>query len=157
MASSHIDARLLEPRDLELIKILGGSSLVGHITALTELDGNPISLSEHLDECKISNLRKVRNKLRILSYFPDVEGKVRVIAILDYWSQCVLKPLHDKLNKILARLREDCTFDQSQFKDKLPKTGPYYSFDLSNATDRLPIVLQGKVLELLMGKEYSDA
>lgn len=84
MASSHIDARLLESRDLELITKLGGTSLVGHITALTELDGNPISLSEHLDECKISNLRKVRNKLRILSYFPDVEGKVRVIAILDY-------------------------------------------------------------------------
>jgi hypothetical protein len=53
---------------------------------------------------------------RKISYFPDKEGKTRVIAILDYWSQTALRPLHDHLNKVLRRLgRVDCTFNQSAF------------------------------------------
>lgn len=33
--------------------------------------------------------------LRKLTVIPSPEGKSRVIAMLDYWSQSVLKPIHD--------------------------------------------------------------
>jgi len=38
---------------------------------------------------------------RKLSHFPDKEGKTRTIAIFDYWSQTVLRPLHNHLNDVL--------------------------------------------------------
>jgi hypothetical protein len=45
-------------------------------------------------------------------------GKVRVVAICDYWTQAALKPVHDFLFKILRRLHEnDATFDQEGVVD----------------------------------------
>jgi hypothetical protein len=40
---------------------------------------------------------KTRNSpvIRKITYVDSPEGKKRVIAIFDYWSQTVLKPLHD--------------------------------------------------------------
>jgi hypothetical protein len=81
-------------------------------------------------------------KYRKLTAIPDAEGKTRIIGILDYWSQTALRPLHLYMNDVLAKLKEDCTFDQASFYSKLPSEGPFYSFDLSNATDRIPIELQ---------------
>jgi hypothetical protein len=52
---------------------------------------------------------------RKLSYFPDKEGKTRIIGILDYFSQTVLKKLHSFLFRILDRIPQDCTFDQGAF------------------------------------------
>jgi hypothetical protein len=39
-------------------------------------------------------------------------GKIRVIAIVDYWTQMVLKPLHDWMFKLLKNIPMDATFDQ---------------------------------------------
>jgi hypothetical protein len=41
-------------------------------------------------------------------------GKDRVFAIVDYWSQVTLKPLHGEVANILLRINEDCTFDQGK-------------------------------------------
>lgn len=74
-----------------------------------------------------------------LSYFADKEGKTRVIAMCDYWTQTVLRPIHQFLMKMLNRLPTDCTFDHGKaltYLLNLP--GPFYSLDLSNATDRMP-------------------
>lgn len=35
-----------------------------------------------------------KSSVRRLSAFPDKEGKMRVVGILDYYSQMTLKPLH---------------------------------------------------------------
>lgn len=95
------------------------------------------------------------NIFRKISYFPDKEGKVRVIAIGDYWSQCALRPLHLHVNKLLKRLITDCTFDQNHFTSYLPQLNTskylYHSIDLSAATDRMPITLQKRVVEFLYG------
>jgi hypothetical protein len=40
------------------------------------------------------------DNIRRLSIVNDPEGKARVIAILDYWSQTSLKPLHDSLKNL---------------------------------------------------------
>jgi len=91
---------------------------------------------------------------RRLSLVRDPEAKLRPIAILDYWSQTALKPLHDEIFKKLKRIITDCTFEQVA---KLPDRGPYYSLDLTAATDRFPVQFQIRVLSLLMGKERAEA
>jgi len=98
---------------------------------------------------------------RKLSYFADKEGKVRVIGILDYWSQSCLRPLHKRVNRLLKSLKCDCTFDQNRFTSILPTlrlgSNSYHSLDLSAATDRMPITLQRRVVEHLYGsREKSE-
>jgi hypothetical protein len=89
-------------------------------------------------------------RYRKITCIPDKEDKARVIAILDYWSQVALKPLHEDLYRVLRMIPQDCTFNQGSFQDKLKQpNGKYYSFDLSSATDRFPIdqivlVLKGR-------------
>jgi hypothetical protein len=91
---------------------------------------------------------------RRITAISDVEGKTRVIGVLDYWSQTVLKPVHDKIMDILRKIPQDCTFDQGSFLSKLskPNDDVYYSFDLTNATDRLPLELQKTVIGRILGK-----
>lgn len=79
----------------------------------------------------------------------EAAGKIRVFALVDCWTQWLMKPLHDGLFGILANIEQDGTFDQTRpiekLLDRLPKGTPIYCFDLSSATDRIPITLQ-KVL-----------
>jgi hypothetical protein len=48
----------------------------------------------------------------------DSEGKSRVIAMLDYFSQTCLLPVHQYLFKILACIPQDVTFHQGAFVEK---------------------------------------
>jgi len=77
-------------------------------------------------------------------------GKVRVFAIVDIVTQWALKPLHKGIFAFLKTLKTDATFDQNrglkQFFQSLPKGRTVYSFDLSAATDRLPISIQRIIL-----------
>jgi hypothetical protein len=79
-----------------------------------------------------------------LKYEP---GKVRIFAMIDYWSQVALKPFHDFLLKVLKGLnrgdvRLDGTFDQAETVEYLRSLASpgrkFWSFDLSSATDRFP-------------------
>lgn len=49
---------------------------------------------------------------------PDREGKTRAVAILDYWSQTALRPVHDLLFRVLRTIPQDVTFAQESFKEK---------------------------------------
>jgi len=66
-----------------------------------------------------------------------------------------LHPFHKDLFKSLRNLDEDGTFDQDKpLRLLMKKVGPnqkVYSFDLSAATDRLPIKLQSQIISLLTG------
>lgn len=94
-------------------------------------------------------------KLGRLSVVYDQAGKARVIAITSYWVQLCLKPLHKFLFNKLRELSDvDGTFNQNYPFDRLlrrnSKIKPtLYGFDLSAATDRLPIVLQEDILKLI--------
>jgi len=91
---------------------------------------------------------KVREITRKLSVIKDPGGKSRVIAIVDYYSQNVLKLMHDEIfNNILPLLPQDKTFTQDPHVDF---EGPYYSFDLTAATDRFPVALQERVVRSLL-------
>jgi len=83
-------------------------------------------------------------------------GKTRIVAIVDYWTQMVLTPLHNTINHFLRNLEMDGTFDQDSMAETVRGwTGTsgleVNSFDLTAATDRLPISLQVNILEHLTG------
>jgi len=145
---------LIPPELLESIYLVGGDKLKTVMEGLKlPIAGTNLSVVDVW-----SKLYPPKTKsLRRISYFSDKEGKTRVIAILDYWSQTCLRPLHDVLNGILRRIPQDCTFNQNHFLKCLPPKGPYYSIDLSNATDRMPIALQLKVVAMVIGKTRADA
>jgi hypothetical protein len=90
-----------------------------------------------------------------LAFLPEPAGKVRVIAIVDAWTQSLLRPLHSTLFSVLRALPNDGTFDQdASFGRVLAKAKLFeraYSVDLSSATDRLPVGLQENLLNSLFG------
>lgn len=102
--------------------------------------------------------RRTSTALRRLSVIRDKEGKNREIAIMDYYSQQALRPLHKYLFKLLARIPQDCTFDQGKNLLTLKPTlgSSFHSLDLSSATDRFPIEVQQRIIETLFGKEYAE-
>jgi len=85
----------------------------------------------------------------------DGGGKRRIVGVVDFWSQWLLKSLHTYLFDILRRIPQDGTFDQlgplRSLLDFARLGHPCFSFDLSNATDRLPVALQQQVLSHLVG------
>jgi hypothetical protein len=134
---------------------LGGNKILDIFTKLNE----PIKdVPTYQHWFKLMDFKEQNSlKFRKLSTFGDKEGKTRVIGILDYWSQTVLKPIHKVLEGILRRIPEDCTFDQSAWYTKLPLKCTYYSFDLTNATDRLPVKQQKDIIELIFGHKVANA
>lgn len=52
---------------------------------------------------------------RRLILIPDKEGKTREVAVFDYWSQTVLRPIHAFLFDILRIIPQDMTFNQGRF------------------------------------------
>lgn len=96
-----------------------------------------------------------------LSTKKEAAGKIRVFAMVDVWTQSALKPLHNYLFSFLKSLPNDGTFDQHasvkrcMLKSSVAKQS--FGYDLSAATDRLPIVLQVSVLTQFFGKEFAEA
>jgi hypothetical protein len=142
------DASLLTDAQIDNLRICGGEKLVATIATIKLLDPNAW--------CKELGLTPKGVQSR-LSYIKDKETKCRIVAILDYWTQSCFEPLHKAQFALLRSLKPDCTFDQGSFRSKLPRQGPYYSCDLSSATDRLPVTLQRAILAVLTSQEYAAA
>lgn len=153
LATSLTDLDALTPLQKEDIILLGGLALQVAMTKPFQPTGLGYSMMEIWRTIHSKPLKYTRK----LSYFSDKEGKSRVIAILDYWTQSALKPLHEELMGILKRIPSDCTFNQDDFLSSLPSVGPYFCFDLSAATDRMPVDFQVSVLSNLIGKEKAEA
>jgi hypothetical protein len=81
-------------------------------------------------------------------------GKVRVVAIADYWTQVAMKPIHEHLFALLKGIKTDATFDQTGRVDEYFRMGlsPHWSFDLKSATDLIPLALYKEVLTPLFLK-----
>jgi hypothetical protein len=110
------------------------------------------SLSERNPDTKYSNMTGR------LHFLQEGGGKTRVICIPDIWTQTVLKPIHDFLMNVLKRFPCDGTFSHHLLAKrvrKFTKTGKLNCYDLKTATDRMPVDLQQKVLEKLLGENLS--
>lgn len=96
-----------------------------------------------------------------LGFKLEAAGKVRVFAMVDCITQWLLRPLHDALFSILKLIPQDGTFDQHApihllYEKLLSRNGwNLYSFDLSAATDRLPVAIQESLLDPILGTELS--
>lgn len=81
-------------------------------------------------------------------------GKVRIVACTDWWTQYTLKPLHDAIFRVLRTLPTDGTFNQTAPLLRLCEINrinqSLFSYDLSAATDRLPIDIQYDILSELI-------
>lgn len=103
--------------------------------------------------------------------YKEEPGKVRVFAMSDIWTQWILSSLHDSIFSILKKIPNDGTFDQDGavrlLQSKIERSRFVFSYDLSAATDRLPIAIQILILNswvpnlgdhwsnLLVNRDYS--
>jgi hypothetical protein len=99
------------------------------------------------------------NHLGKLSIIKDPEGKLRIIAIVDYYTQLFLKKLHHNLLLLIknsAISGNDRTFTQDPFHKWDDNDHKFWSLDLSSATDRFPRLLQARLLAVMMNNhEYA--
>nr|UTQ48828.1 RNA-dependent RNA polymerase [Monilinia fructicola mitovirus 11] len=90
-----------------------------------------------------------------LSFKEEAAGKLRVFAMVDIITQSLLAPLHDMLFSLFRKLPNDCTHNQQKgFKLAQELSLKYncsFGFDLSAATDRLPVSSQAAILDGLFG------
>jgi len=141
------------------------------IRAVLDFDDFKFSKILHLLPSEWSNIRNIVSnggipqqgkkgliykplKLGKLSTKIEAAGKVRVFAMVDIWTQSIMAPLHKALFRFLSQIPTDGTFNQLSPLERvnsLPKEQGRWSFDLSAATDRLPIDLQKHILSLLTG------
>lgn len=98
------------------------------------------------DKFKDSSSYKYIGKVAIIK---DPELKLRIIAMVDYLSQFVLRAVHVHLLKLLKKLPQDRTFSQDPFNNWSKNGDHFYSLDLSAATDRFPVILQKKLLSYI--------
>lgn len=86
----------------------------------------------------------------------DQAGKARVVAMTNWWIQCLFEPIHRSIFDGLKGIAQvDGTFNQegclSEFIRRTPSDKTIYSFDLSAATDRLPLELQKDIMSIWLG------
>lgn len=77
--------------------------------------------------------------------------------MVDPWTQWALAPLHKLLFRSLSQVPMDGTFNQLRPLEKVPfGKAPIYSFDLSSATDRLPLKIQIGLLSAMFGEQFGN-
>jgi len=103
-------------------------------------------------------LNTKRLVLQRLHNLYEAAGKVRTIAIVDYWTNFVLKPLHDWMFEILSLLPQDATFDQEGKVREFATRGylTIYSLDLKSATDLIPLHLYRALFSWVMPQKVVD-
>jgi len=96
-----------------------------------------------------------------LSVKEEAAGKLRIFALVDSITQNLLSPLHDFMFSVLKTIPNDGTFDQDasvkRSCQKSTSNGMAFSFDLSSATDRLPVDLTVKILSQIFSEEFGSA
>jgi hypothetical protein len=141
LATSHYDA----------VAVMEDAILLEHLTQLAQLTGRDIILDQMKAVASHSQGgRYLHSRLALLQVGG---GKTRTIAMGDYWSQNILKGIHETIMNILKRLETDGTYNQDDQFERILSSANYESssFDLSNATDRFPVELQ----EILLSHMFS--
>jgi hypothetical protein len=154
---SDIYLLLSDPRgDKVYSNILSYLNVVGTVwntlQFLTRLD-DARQIIEDLPEESLPFKKSMECPFGQFAIKEEAAGKIRVFALVDSITQSVMKPLHLGLFKILKQLPNDGTFDQdasvTRCTVKAKAANQAFSFDLSAATDRLPVSLTGAIIESL--------
>jgi hypothetical protein len=135
---------------LEISRLVGDSKTAQEFKSsedmfLKEFNGEPIKTVKDgvfpvRDRSGELNKELTLGKLTALE---EPAGKVRIVAIPDYWTQRVCRPIHDWFNQLLTRIPSDCTFDQEGGLESYVQLGneSNFCYDLKSATDRIPVAL----------------
>jgi len=85
-------------------------------------------------------------------------GKIRIVALVDYWTHCCLKPLHDWMFALLRVIPSDATFDQEGRLREFSRRGytDIWSIDLSAATDTIPLELYRAMFDPILGTKLTS-
>jgi len=88
-------------------------------------------------------------------------GKIRIVAMVNLITQTLMAPLHQWIFARLRQIPTDGTFNQTRPVESLIagfKGKGYWvaSYDLSAATDRIPIRIQVELLKPLLGEDLAD-
>nr|DAZ87255.1 TPA_asm: RNA-dependent polymerase [Despoena mito-like virus] len=92
------------------------------------------------------------NSIGRLSFISDKACKTRVVALGNYWIQDILKDIHVCMFKTLKSLPTDGTYKQNDAAKAVGQASMYndvWSYDLTSATDRIPLSVQGQIMEFL--------
>jgi len=93
-----------------------------------------------------------------LGLLPEAAGKIRVVAMVDCWTQWMMHPLYKAIAALLRCIPQDGTEDQTACYERLWKkcpNGPFFCYDLSSATDRLPLIFQQALLSAVFGSWFA--
>jgi hypothetical protein len=90
-----------------------------------------------------------------LKYEPA--GKIRVFAMVDYFTQYAMLPMHEKMFSFLKVFGEaDATFNQNAAVQSFSGTcKEYFSYDLKSATDLISLDLYIRMISVMFGKEVA--
>jgi len=92
--------------------------------------------------------------------FKEEPGKIRVFAMVNLITQALMQPLHEWIFHVLRSVPTDGTFNQVAPVERLIKRfiGKEWvaSYDLSAATDRLPVAIQVEILRPLLGDQLAN-
>jgi hypothetical protein len=151
--TSFRDIMALTDQQRQSIRIIGGDRLGDLMVKFSGLYHRIPHFFEHYAP------RKGRLMTRKLVKINDKEGKIREVAIGDYYTQAALLPLHKYLMKALQRINQDCTQNQTKLFYTLEKSikSSYHSIDLTAFTDRFPIEINHRILLIWFGKEFADS
>jgi hypothetical protein len=149
--TSFKDIMSLSNLQLYSIKIIGGEKLSSLISKFIQLYKQIPSFFD--SRCS----RKEALVSRRLTKIVDKEGKIREVAIGDYYSQAALLPLHNFLLKQLSKINQDCTQDQTKnfYSIETSIGNSYHSIDLTAFTDRFPIDINREIIDVWFGSEYA--
>jgi len=140
---------------MKMFRLRGLWNIVRDVSHL----GTPPVGRDHFSNHK--RLGGIASNVGQLALKKEAAGKLRVFALVDVWTQSILKPIHDSIFSFLESLPNDATFDQRasvrRCFDKVAISGVSFGYDLSAATDRLPISLQVSILEAFLGKEIAHS
>jgi hypothetical protein len=92
--------------------------------------------------------------------FKEEPGKIRVFAMVNILTQTLMAPLHKWIFLRLRKIPTDGTFNQVAPVERLiksfqKKSSWVASYDLSAATDRLPLALQVRLLVPILGEKMA--
>jgi hypothetical protein len=111
----------------------------------------------------VANLQPPRKgtRLRYLTAIADKGNKSRAVALSDYWTQILLRPLMSDVQKIIHEYFHDYCSSKSheqgfQKLKKFIRLG-IKSYDITSWTDGFPAELQKIVLEELYSKELAHS
>jgi hypothetical protein len=95
-----------------------------------------------------------------LAFKEEPAGKLRVFAMVEVLTQSILNPLHLKLFDFFKLLPNDGTHGQEKAfnlaQSLASKYGGSFGFDLTAATDRLPLSSQTSLLNGLFGSNFGS-